>query len=380
LKSKSANLDGNLQIVDLVRTLSILSVLAYHLTPALNRFDISNAWFWERISSNGPGGVFMFFVVSGFLITRTIDTAQDKLFDPDLRTFYAKRAGRIIPLFLMYVFLGLAMVAAISGFLGDSPKARYCFELPRNPGDMAFWLSLLTFSNNWVAVFYAETWGILGNHWSLIWSLGVEEQFYLIYPLVLAFLKNRAKTLWLFMAVSFVCLFWKLVLPDIGFSTGAVAIRMNIASYGLIADGILLYLACKTWGTYLDPRQWLCAALIIPGFLALVFSYSAYLGEHWIYRDLSIGPGLFLFLLGGIHLRIFESRYFRLLALPGKYSYGAYLFHIVILYLIHPLLICQGPLVAFALYAIVTTVVAMFSFHFFEKPANHFVRKLFGVA
>ncbi|HTC21300.1 MAG TPA: acyltransferase [bacterium] len=369
---------GNLQVIDLVRSLSILSVLAYHLAPALNRFGDSHSWLWERISSNGPGGVFMFFVVSGFLITRIIDRGGVSLYHPDLTYFYARRVGRIIPLFLFYVFLGLAFTAIITDFIGTSPKSRYCFELPRNPWDPAFWLSLLTFTNNWVGAFYFDAWGGLGNHWSLIWSLCVEEQFYLFYPLVLMFLGNRLKAFWFFISLVLASLFLKIFLPDFGSETGAVAVRMNIASYGLIAEGILLYLACAKWNRYLTRHPWLCATMSVAGLLAVVSSYSGYLGEHWIYRDWVIGPGLFLLLLGGIHLSFFESGYFRLLALPGKVSYGSYLFHIVVLYLIHPFLVCQGPFVAFFIYAIVTTLVATVSYHLFEVPANHFVRRWLG--
>jgi peptidoglycan/LPS O-acetylase OafA/YrhL len=378
LKPINENTAGNLQIIDLVRSLSILSVLAYHLAPALNRFGGSHSWLWERVSSNGPGGVFMFFVVSGFLITRIIDRGPGKLFHPDLRRFYARRVGRIIPLFLLYVSLGLAFTAIITEFIGVSPKSRYCFELPQNPWDPAFWLSLLTFTNNWVGALYFDAWGGLGNHWSLIWSLCVEEQFYLFYPLVLTFLGNRLKAFWLFIPLASAALFWKFFVPDFGFGTGAIAVRMNIASYGLIAEGILLYLACEKWGPHLARHPWICAAMSVTGSLAVASSYSGYLGEHWIYRDLAIGPGLFLLLFGGLHLGFFESGYFRLLALPGRVSYGSYLFHIIVLYLIHPFLVCQGPFVAFFIYAIVTTGVAMLSYHLFEVPANHFVRKWLG--
>ena len=320
----------------------------------------------------------MFFVVSGFLITRIIDRGGVSLYHPDLTYFYARRVGRIIPLFLFYVFLGLAFTAIITDFIGTSPKSRYCFELPRNPWDPAFWLSLLTFTNNWVGAFYFDAWGGLGNHWSLIWSLCVEEQFYLFYPLVLMFLGNRLKAFWFFISLVLASLFLKIFLPDFGSETGAVAVRMNIASYGLIAEGILLYLACAKWNRYLTRHPWLCATMSVAGLLAVVSSYSGYLGEHWIYRDWVIGPGLFLLLLGGIHLSFFESGYFRLLALPGKVSYGSYLFHIVVLYLIHPFLVCQGPFVAFFIYAIVTTLVATVSYHLFEVPANHFVRRWLG--
>jgi peptidoglycan/LPS O-acetylase OafA/YrhL len=379
VKPKIGSLSNNIQIIDLVRSLSILSVLAWHLQSTLARPDAPAQWFWIRISSNGVGGVFMFFVVSGFLITRIIDLSPGKLFDSSWKNFYARRIGRIIPLFLLHVFLGLAVMLTVVALDDVSPKFRYCFDLPLKPLDPLFWFSLFTFTFNWVGAFCIGAWQGIGAHWSLLWSLCVEEQFYLFYPLVLRLLGNRKNLFFVFIPLAFACFFWRLAVPTFGFGEKATAISMYLSSYGLITEGILLYLACKQYGRFLIRYRGFCLVMVILGFFMLAFSYSHYLGEHWIYRDIVIGPGLFLFLLGGIHLNFFESRYFRWMALPGKYSYGCYLLHIIVLYFIHSVLWGMNALLAFTLYAGLATFVAAGSYHFFEIPSNRFVRRLFGV-
>src|SRR5665213_606671 len=97
----------NIQVVNLVRSLAMFSVLAYHLAGVLPQPQTSEKLVWDWITSNGSGGVFMFLVVSGFLITRIIDLGSENgLFKPNWKNFYVRRVARIIPLFLLHVFGG----------------------------------------------------------------------------------------------------------------------------------------------------------------------------------------------------------------------------------------------------------------------------------
>ncbi|HET9870509.1 MAG TPA: hypothetical protein VFR02_08450, partial [bacterium] len=74
----------------------------------------------------------------------------------------------------------------------------------------------------------------------------------------------------------------------------------------------------------------------------------------------------------------FESRVFRPFALPGKYSYGNYLFHGSVLFFAAPLLSGWGVYPAFLAFAAASTALAALSFHFFEVPANRWVRERLG--
>jgi peptidoglycan/LPS O-acetylase OafA/YrhL len=75
-----------LQVIDLVRAFSILAVLAHHLgCYYISKQSQSSflAYLWFRFMINGSFGVTMFFVVSGFVITRLIASQPDGLFNPD---------------------------------------------------------------------------------------------------------------------------------------------------------------------------------------------------------------------------------------------------------------------------------------------------------
>ena len=88
---------------------------------------------------------------------------------------------------------------------------------------------------------------------------------------------------------------------------------------------------------------------------------------------------MFLFLLGGIHLPILESKYLKIFSLPGKFSYGNYLFHIMAIYFLNAILKEMNIVMAFVVFASAVTAISAISYYYFENPANKWVRKCFHV-
>jgi len=267
---------NNIQVIDLVRSLAIFSVLARHLADVLPPPRPSEKLIWDWITSNGGGGVMMFLVVSGFLITRIIDSGQGGLFKPSWKNFYVRRVARIIPLYLLQVFGGILFLYSLIYFFGErSPFFIYCFKLPKDGTGASFWISLFTFSFNWVEAFQYDAWQQVGVYWVLLWSLAVEEQFYIFYPFYLKFLGNTKRLVLALVTVIFVCLFWKFKFPGDWPSTTLVAVQGNIHSYGEIAIGALLYLACKQFGNRLLPEKKLCLFFSGLGAGFIIFFYCS---------------------------------------------------------------------------------------------------------
>src|ERR1039458_2509710 len=127
-----------IQVIDLARTASIMTDMSLHLKPTLPLPAPFFRWGWDHFQRNGEYGVCMFFVISGFLITRIIDLDKGGLFRPSWKSFYVRRIGRIVPLFLFAV--GLGLLFNLCPHL-DSKKFNYCFKLPANPADPLFWSS-----------------------------------------------------------------------------------------------------------------------------------------------------------------------------------------------------------------------------------------------
>ena len=361
----------NIPCVDLVRSLAIFMVMAKHLKPTLPLPAPVFRWGWDHFQIRGSEGVAVFFVVSGFLITRIIDLAPGGILRPDWKYFYIRRVARIVPLFLLQVALGLLLVAV---FADGSKKFIYCFKLPDPGGRAGFWLSLFSFSYNWANVLFQRAWNGVGEHWAIFWSLAIEEQFYLFYPFFLKLLGNIRRITGFLLLVVLASFSGGFLLEKMGLEPSIDA-QGYIISYGQIASGALLYLLVRQWGAAFFRRRWLSWALVAAGLglLGVVFASDA----GWTGRFL-IAPGTFLFLLGGIHLPFFRSGGWKWFLAPGKYSYGNYLFHTAVLFFIHSFLWNLNIVLAFALFISASTALSAFSYRFFEVPANHFVRRMLG--
>jgi peptidoglycan/LPS O-acetylase OafA/YrhL len=164
-------LDG----VDALRGLAIFFVLMnhVHMRLYLAKVPYADGLPPQLVSSlvwNGQLGVQIFFTVSGFLITSTSIRRWGSLSVLDIRDFYALRFARIAPLlFLLLATLSVLHLAEVTNFV-ISPKVG-------GLGSALF--AALTFQVN---VLEASR-GYLPANWDILWSLSVEEMFYLVFPI-----------------------------------------------------------------------------------------------------------------------------------------------------------------------------------------------------
>ncbi|GLY19188.1 hypothetical protein Kisp01_62020 [Kineosporia sp. NBRC 101677] len=148
--------------LDGLRAIAVLAVMAFHTSPAAH---------------GGFLGVDVFFVISGYLITALLLREWDRTGRIDLRSFYLRRALRLLPPLLFMLVVSLPVVLTL---------ARDQFTL--NP--VVALASVLFYVANWANVWVNGGTGI----WTHTWSLSIEEQFYLIWPvLLIAVLARRRK-------------------------------------------------------------------------------------------------------------------------------------------------------------------------------------------
>jgi peptidoglycan/LPS O-acetylase OafA/YrhL len=358
---------NNIPVIDLVRSLAILMVMAGHLTSTLPMPPPAFRWGWNQFQRAQIDGVLIFFMISGFLITRIIDLDSGGILRPSWKNFYVRRIARILPLFLLQIGLGLLVIFLFSD---DSKKFNFCFKLPDRGTAISFWVSLFTFSFNWGDALFAKAWNSIGDHWAIFWSLAVEEQFYLFYPLILGFLGNL-RNIVLFLTLV-VILSWSgvFLLESAGISV-SIGVGIFIISYGHIAAGALLYLLVKRCGGFLSGHQGLSLLIMAAGSILLLLFFLT----DWPIAFFLRAPSIAMILLGGIHLPVFQSVVFRWSAAPGRYSYGNYLLHILVLFFIHDYLWNLNIVLAFAVFVAVTTSVSFVSYRFFELPMNLWIRK-----
>jgi peptidoglycan/LPS O-acetylase OafA/YrhL len=161
---------GRIPSLDGWRAIAILLVLGSHFTFTGSFPDAYGSWC--ALLFDGPLGVRIFFVLSGFLISLLLLKESEKNGTISLRRFYLRRAFRIFPIYFAY--LAVLACLAFFGLYSDSSSS---------------WLGCLTFTRNMVGRGQSAT-----VHF---WSLAVEEQFYLLWPvLVGTFSLWRNRTLY----------------------------------------------------------------------------------------------------------------------------------------------------------------------------------------
>ena len=322
--------------LDGLRGIAILMVMAYHYS------GVFPARSWLRFpASQGWAGVDLFFVLSGFLITGILydSKGQQNFF----RNFYARRFLRIFPLYYGFLF---ALLLALILLRVTSPETFYL-----HPDRVTLWRA-----QPWLWAYLTNMWPY---HHSLtfvkhFWTLAIEEQFYVIWPLIIFRFPLR-----------------NLLRICFGVFVGSLALRLVITffaagNFGLVynpmpcradefAAGafVALILRAPTLNTRI-AKMW-CRSLLAGsgGLLAIALLATAAFGFHW--RGFASGGGGSPWLGDFCYsaLAVFFASTILYLATPapqsglpkycfrisplrsmGKYSYALYVFHWPLFYLL----------------------------------------------
>ena len=349
--------------VDGLRAVAVIAVLLYH----------ANFGFIP----GGFLGVEVFLVISGYLITSLLLLEWLRTGSIDLKDFWLRRARRLLP--ALFVLLLLTATAAMI-FARDA--------LYRMGGDV---LAALSYSTNWVMIFrqesYFEAFGRppLLRH---LWSLAIEEQFYLVWPLIftvgmfLAAKHSRGlrTTIGRFLGVVVVgiiastALMWFLFVPFE--DPSRVYFGTDTRAAGLLV-GVALAFLWQPWRFNGELKKRGTIALNIAGFSALAFLLLILLRmaefDAFLYR----GGFLVTSLLTAVVLAVTVHPQGTLNAVlgtkplvwVGKRSYGLYLYHWPIFMLLRPGVDVMWPTwVALTVQFSLTFAVAEASYRWIEQP------------
>ena len=170
--------------IDLLRGISIVFVLMNHVNMRLLGAHIPYSKSWPpqltyTLVWNGQAAVQMFFVISGYLITSTSIRRWKTPSALRIRSFYLLRFARIAPLLLLLLLvLSVLHLAQLPGYTVSAATGGLRRAL----------LAALTFHIGYLEA----TRGYLPGNWDILWSLSVEEVFYLLFPLVARALRRRS--------------------------------------------------------------------------------------------------------------------------------------------------------------------------------------------
>jgi peptidoglycan/LPS O-acetylase OafA/YrhL len=304
--------------IDLLRGLSIVLVLMNHVNMRLLFAHVPYtrglpSQLVDSLVSNGQFGVQIFFAVSGYLIT---STSLRRWRDPaalSVRDFYLLRFARIAPLMLLLLaVLCVLHLAGVGSYVVSSKTGGLGRAL----------LAALTFHINYLEA----TRGYLPGNWDILWSLSVEEMFYLFFPLFAKVLRKR----WLLVALL-------LLFVVAGPFARAKAFNHNPVwrEYSYLGGMDAIALGCLTamlLAARKLSRRWLAACKVSGGALlvfSLCFSDSAYrwgLGRDGLNMSV-LALGACLLIAAAAQSGWRSPRVFAPLKLLGQRSYEVYLTH-----------------------------------------------------
>jgi peptidoglycan/LPS O-acetylase OafA/YrhL len=340
--------------IDGLRALAVLSVFAFHIS--------------DRFLPAGFLGVDVFFVISGYVVTKSLSLSKETNLFKLLISFYSRRILRIYPALvfcLLVTGIFSRMFVPVSYLQANSTLT----------GAWAFW----GLSN--ISMAYSENsyFGVLSefNPYTHTWSLGVEEQYYLIFPFLYFFLQpreNRSSVVTKFFAIGLlfapiVCSYWycswqSIHAPDLAF-------YLLPSRFWELGVGVVLALLHQrrillpsgTWQAYISATV---------GLLAIVLSMFVLTG--WDFP----APGALTAVLGALSfisgvaddrithpVKRFFGRSF--LVYVGSISYSLYLWHWPVIVLFKWTCGMESAL-TISLAILVAILLAVFSYHAIEKP------------
>ncbi len=337
---------NHIPALDGLRGLAVLLVFFNHAQIDIVHMTIFTDRPWAdqfilRIWSAGWAGVDLFFVLSGFLITRIL--LQAKFAPGYFRTFYARRALRIFPLYYLFLVLLMALT-----HWHDAPYLNTYSGIVRHQA--WFWSYLSNYPLALSRMIDAE--GFPATH---LWTLAIEEQFYLVWPMIVLLLGRRSLMGACAGIVALALGLRVLATLDISESWSAGLSPYYFTPMKLDTLAIGAFIACLT----VEPRALGIARRVAPITLVLALAWLVVLGVRYHTlppREAAVstfGFSALAFFFGSLVLLVITLRPGHVAArwlsggtitALGRYSYAFYLFHPLLLGELRNRITERGPL------------------------------------
>ena len=361
----SNNKSKYLPSIDSLRALAVLAVIIYHV-------DVNYL-------PGGFLGVDLFFVLSGYLISSLIIKEFRKTGTVNLYNFYIRRARRLLPAVYFMITVGLVVMVLFNEVL-----------LRKSHLDAIFGY---IYSSNWWYIFhkldYFDSFGAQ-SPFKHLWSLAIEEQFYMIFPLLFLLVNGKKKSkdgtyklnknfLYVVLGLILVSLIAHILLFDIN-NISRIYFGTDTRAFSLLVGvvGAILY-PMERLHAKVTPQQNMLYSVVSLVSIATLITVMIYTSEYntLLYR----GGFLLVAILGLIviissgkqHTLMSRLLSFKPVVFIGKISYSLYLWHFPVLVLTTPVSEIGNPNIFFVILRIVLTfAVAIVSYVFVETP----IRKL----
>lgn len=346
------NLDG-------LRFMAACLVIVHHAENCKALLGLPHSGRLEQWDQIGHLGVLLFFVISGFLITYLLLREEAGQGRYSILNFQMRRILRIWPLYFLMVLLSMFVLPFVP--LLHLPGTEAATVLENWPAKLGLFIVFLP---SWVTAMAGPVPDAMH-----LWSIGTEEHFYLVWPVLLLLFKRYRPALMIAIFIGYAVIY-RLLAP--GFEApGTVQwylfkywVNFNIDTMAVGAFMALLYLRQgRMLGVLLDTRLFLVVLLIVVVTMAIdpkgLVGYRAY--------SLLFGLLVLNFAANPRLARLLENPALRYL---GRISYGIYVYHIAITMLVLQLFVdwrFSTDLLPYPFILLLTVLVAWASHRYFES-------------
>lgn len=354
------NLDG-------IRTIAFLMVFVGH---CYSRFPLHNKYtdpflnsLVDRFTILSNMGVNLFFVLSGFLISYLLFDENDLFGKINIKKFYVRRILRIWPVYYLVVFLGLFIIFFVFHLLKFEDYSLKSF------------INYLLFMVNFEHINKELTHPLI----SVLWSVSVEEQFYLFWPLLLTIVPKKKYVLLFISLIIIASIYRYSQAPEsyrlINYHTLAVMIYLTMGALGAY---ICKYHIIKLESLFSAPK------IIWIGLYASLILYFYFDRNIIVSKFQTLFEGFFysiVFLLIILEQNYAKNSFYKMSNIKfldkyGKYTYGLYSYHFFAIFFVYtintrylnlddtniPLLFAQ-----YIVALLLSYLIAWLSFNYYEK-------------
>lgn len=334
-----------------------------HLDGITSIFDLKyGPYFIENIGKNG---VHLFFVLSGFLITYLLISERQANNRINLKRFYMRRVLRIWPLYYIIILLSFIIIPLLASFFDIfSLNTNFYTKIidPSNYNLETIVLYILFLPNLVLKV------GKIVVGASQSWSVGVEEQFYIVWPLIVSFFQKK------YLLLIFGLILIGFMIINIRFPKSSLGFIASIIPFEFMAIGAIggnLYSEYTEIITeYTKSKIIYLATILLIGILLFIPFLNLYI------QDIILGFVFLLLILISINQSnktVFRNKSFSFL---GNISYGLYMYHPFIMFLMFPISykllhisknIYIFHIIIYILILSITIFISFFSFKYVEK-------------
>ena len=356
-----------------LRFIAAFLVIIHHIEQIKSIFKIDNYWVTiPFVGIIGKLGVVLFFVLSGFLITYLLLAEEHSFKNISIRKFYIRRMLRIWPLYFLIIILAFFILPNID-----------LFTLPGFGKDVIY--SNLLFKLFLYAIFFPNlVISLLGvvPYASHTWSIGTEEQYYLVWPIVLKYFKKYRMNL-MFIIIIFYLLFDKLLSTHYSdFLPYKSVIRAFWSSFNIDCMAIggiyaILLFQKNTFLKLIQNNTVFYITLFLVTFLMIKGIYIPHI--HYEFYSVLFGI-IILNFASNDNIKIsLENRALNYL---GNISYGLYMYHTIGIVLALSICISIGFTSNWLIYPLsfaLTIIIAGVSYKYFEAFFLKFKNKFSNI-